>query len=635
MTTTRRLAPALLLALTLAAGCEKKLDEAARAVSEAERAVAVLTADGSRLTNASADQVAQLTSVLDKVKPFAGDSPAAANIAARARAALANIDAEKAGAANKQVIDMLTGIRRSFESYSSNSALAASLTKIDLTQQTADARAQLTGVKAELATAQAASNAAASAVASLTAQIDSIKSTVQARRDAASALRLQAGGVSAQAALPLIEQAAAATLDADKLDAQIVLIEADRLTKQTDATNAKSRADALATEAQRLEGDLKLLTSKAENDRKLAEESRGIAASAARTLAEQVNAFKAFRDGTLEPAQKKTLAGYQEALKFTSQGAKASSSDSKVAAAAGGAGKLAIATATQAVADTLLGQARSEEAIASTMGLLGSAQPPLAGASDYKAIAEAAAKNYDDLITQARESYGKVKESLDGVTNEELKKRLTGAIAGLDLLSSKQGITAEQVTPPGLSEAVSPDVAAVGKALDAYLDIARSKDAKAVLAATNFAKPEHKAAFATITELGTLVEQLDKEVQAKFNKKLADLPGLGMMATMGGGAMKAMADRTSADYNITITANLAKAEPKRPAMEGEPATRLMLVDGKWMVTIDEQTGAMLSGVTAMAAPAKDLMSKLIDGLKDGTIKDEAQLMAIIQTQMGR
>lgn len=635
MTTTRRLAPALLLALTLAAGCEQKLDEAARAVTEAERAVAVLTADGGRLTSVSADQVSQLTAVLDKVKGFAAESPAAASVAARARAALANIDAEKAGAANKQMLDQLAGIRRTFESYSSNSAVAASLTKIDLTQQTADARSQLAGVKAELATAQAASNAAASAVASLAAQIDSIKATAQARRDAASALRLQAGGVTAQAALPMIEQAAAATLEADKLDAQLVLIEADRLTKQTEATNAKSRADVLASEAQRLEGDLKLLTSKAENDRKLAEESRGIAASAARTLAEQVSAFKAFREGTLEPTQKRVLTGYQEALKFTTQGAKASSSDGKTAAAAAGSGKLAVASATQAVADAQMSAARSEEAVASTMGLLASAQPPLAAASEYKAIAEAASKNFDDLIAQARESYSKVKESLDGVTNDELKKRLTGAIAGLDLLSSKQGITAEQVTPPGLSEAVSPDVAAVNKALDAYLDLARGKDAAAVLAATNFAKPEHKAAFAALTEMGTLVEQLDKEVQAKFNKKLADLPGLGMMAGMGGGAMKAMADRTSADYNISVTANLAKAEPKRPGFEGEPATRLMLVDGKWMVTIDEQTGAMLSGATAMVGPMKDLMTKLIDGLKDGTIKDEAQLMAIIQTQMGR
>ncbi|MCE2925893.1 MAG: hypothetical protein LW822_10695 [Phycisphaeraceae bacterium] len=619
-------------ALLLAGACDRK-DSAHYAVEEAQRLISILTADGGGMASTSAERLAKLTEAYELVKEYAKDNPAAAVIASRARAALAQIDAQKAAELDQAAVDILGSLRRSLALYTQNSAVAAMLANVDLTEQTASVSAQIRQIDAELGGAQTQAQQANAVVATLTGKIDALRAEAKAKRAAASALRQQAAGGTAQAGLPIIQEAATAMQQADGLDAQALLLEAERTSRQTDAQARQARADALVSEKRRLEADLALLTAKAQNDKTLATDSASIAQLNAKTIAEQVAAYKALAEGDLAAARKRAVAGYQEALAHAKVGAKGGSLESKTAQVAAGSGKLAVASASQALADVQATQARSQEALAATLSLLASAQPPLPGATDYQAGADEATKNFDDLIAQARESYAAVRESLDGVTNETLKARLTGALAGLELLSSKQGVTPEQVAPPGLASPASSEQAAVAKALDEYLDIQRTMDIDAMLNAMNFENPEHREALRSMAEMSKLLTELDKLTTEKLGKPLKDLPGLGMLGTMGADATKDALNRTSADYNIVITGNLAIATAKKPAPM-EPPAKFLLTKEQWVMTIDAQTGAMLAQAGQMVGPIKGVLTGLVEGLKDGSIKDEQQLMAILQAKLG-
>lgn len=615
-------------------GCEHR-DPARVAILQANEAIGVLTADGNRLTPVSADQAKSMASVFESLKPYTSENATAAGLAARLRAGMANLDAERAADLTRQASNKLAELRSAAMAYASNSAIGETMARTDVTEQTSQTQSQLQAVRQQLAGVQAEANSAAGALATLTQQLDGLKTQAKALRDQAAALRLQAGSMSAQSGLSLVEQSAAATRQADQLDAQGLVLEAEKLTAQTQAAGLKAKADALAIEVTRLESDLQLLGTRATNDRRLSEQSMLAARARATKIAEQADAYRTLVTGDLASARSKALSGYQEALTLARSATKTGGLDSKSAQAATSSAKLAVAVASQSVADILVSQARSEEATAATMRLLATVNPPLPGRDSYAAMAETATKNFNDVLAQAREMYGQVRESLDGVSNEELKKRLSGAMSGLELLSSKQGISPEQVKAPGLDPAANdPAVAEVRKALDAYLDLSRKNDVAAVVASMRFTNPAHKDAFAGITEMGLMAAELDKLVKDKFGKNLAELPGLQMLASMSGEQMQAMRDRTGADYSISVADKIATASPLKPLGPMDPPVRLVQFDGQWMVLVDEAMGGQIAMAAPMMAPFKAVLEQLIKGLKDGSIQDETQFMAILRTATG-
>jgi hypothetical protein len=66
----------------------------------------------------------------------------------------------------------------------------------------------------------------------------------------------------------------------------------------------------------------------------------------------------------------------------------------------------------------------------------------------------------------------------------------------------------------------------------------------------------------------------------------------------------------------------------------EPPAKFLLTKEQWVMTIDAQTGAMLAQAGQMVGPIKGVLTGLVEGLKDGSIKDEQQLMAILQAKLG-
>ena len=178
-------------ALLLAGACDRK-DSAHYAVEEAQRLISILTADGGGMASTSAERLAKLTEAYELVKEYAKDNPAAAVIASRARAALAQIDAQKAAELDQAAVDILGSLRRSLALYTQNSAVAAMLANVDLTEQTASVSAQIRQIDAELGGAQTQAQQANAVVATLTGKIDALRAEAKAKRAAASALRLSA-----------------------------------------------------------------------------------------------------------------------------------------------------------------------------------------------------------------------------------------------------------------------------------------------------------------------------------------------------------------------------------------------------------------------------------------------------------
>jgi chromosome segregation ATPase len=627
-------AAALSLAL-LAGGCDQR-DPGAVAVSEAARVVSTATNDGARRSASEGHVRQSLQSALDKVRDVArSDSPstgAAGMIAGKARAAIADLDASAALEPARENQLLVQRLRGALDQYTGAAGLVGALSGEDLAPDIAENASALKAAEARLEQARTAAQSAEGAASAIKAQIDRGIAQAQTLRNRAAELRLEASKTGATAAVTLIEQAARAGQEADSLDGRGVVLLAQQTAKMTEAESARAQLDALTVEVARLNSEKSALEERrATTATRLAEAQAGMSGAAGQ-VDSLAGAVLSNHESKVRPAQEKALSGLREAMDlFRSAAGKLQGKDAQ-------SGKLGTLQLSASLADQLAGQARTEEQIATAMSLLANAQPALANAAKYRASAAEATAKFETLIGEAREGYKKVREDLDSVSDPKLKEGLSTALAKLELLASKQGISTEQVTPEAFRDpaAVAAEKATAGvrRAIDAYHDAARAGDAAAVETLIQLDDPAVKAAFLEAESIGRVMQSLEDETKGKFGKGFLELmPGGQMMAPMVDAA-KAVKERTSADYNFALSEDgkTATATAKKP-VPGEPVTRLVLVGDAWKITLDKATGEMVKMGATMMGPLKSAFESILQDLRDGKIEDEQQLVATIKTKL--
>jgi len=628
------LVTALALAL-LAGGCDQR-DAGAVAVEKASKILSAVTTDGARRSPNDAHLREQLKAALDSVRDIAKtDGPssgAAGMIAGQTRAALADLDAAQAGEVAFENQLLIQRLRGALDQYTGSAGLAASLSGEDRAAEASETAQSLTQASAALAKTKASADAAEREAAKFQSVITASQAKAKSLRDRAAVLRLDASKTSATAAIALIEQAADAGRQADSLDASMVIVQAQATAKQTEAQAARAQADAQTIEVARLESEKAALADRESTTKTRLSETQAATTAAAADIARLATQVESNHTGKVRPAKEKALAGLREAMDLfrTATG--------KQTGPGAQSGKLGLAQISQSLADQLSGLARGEESLATAMNLLAAAQPPLDGAARYKATADEATAKFGTLIEEAREGYKKVREDLDAVSDPKLKARLSTALSKLELLSSKQGISTEQVTPEAFRDpaAVAAEKATAGlrKTVDAYFDAGRAGDSEAALALMKLDDESVKAAMLDSEQLGKTLQSLDEETKAKFGKGFLELmPGGQMLAPMVEAA-KAMKERTSADfdYKISDDGKTATATAKKP-IPGEPVTRLILDGETWKLTFDQQTAQMVKMGATMLTPMKTVFESILKDLRDGKIESEQQMVSIIKTKL--
>lgn len=643
------LSAALLLAL--AGGCGGGDSEALKQIQKAEQTIGALTADGTFVSIADTYRRNQLVELGKSMEKLAGDGPdsvraAALSIAARAKAGVASLDTKAAVESDQQLDSHLSDLKVGLNTFTLQKSIAENNTGAGTQGLIKILQASLDANKKSADDAHKAAARSQATVDELSTRVKAVSAQANAKRQEASSIAAGMQGVSATQGLEIIKRSAAVLAEADALEQQSSDIGTQLGLAQAELARARSLAASLDDQTKQIQGEIAGAQSHLSEEQKLADTAGKAADAAAGAIKTKYTEFNTFRSATLEPAHQAAVTSAQKAVELSKQAtAKAGGNPGSVAA--GNAGKLASASMQQNYADALVSQARAFDQMAGTFALLATSQPALPGAAEYAAAAEAARKSADDTLTQAREIYSAVRESLDGISDEKLKGRLGDTSKILEALSSKQGVKAPEATPapaptpsgttPAPAGAVSSDadVAAVKKVLDQMHDKIRSGDVASI---TNdlsaFDDDAQRAAANSLAELQSVNAAFEKACQDKLGKSSTEVLGP-IAAMMGGNADKIAADAeavknmTSADYTVTVSGDKATATDK-----GGTARELVKRDGKWLIA------GGLFGANAPALPpqvlanVKTVLTGITADINSGKITTPEQVQTALMAKMG-
>lgn len=632
-------------ALVLLAGCDKP--SAQGPLQDAEQQFAVLTARGTNIGPIEADRKTKLNKLANDLLPLTreGDVQAPASVlASKAKSALATIAAQNVGDSAREMQIRLTELRAELSGYIVQSSQAEAASKFNIQTEGKALSDQLTQASSELTSAQQQASQVQATVAQLDSRLESLRASATAARDNASSLRAQISTVNAQQGLGLAQQAQQASLAADKLDTELALVSNDRTLAGYQLQQAQSRTTALEGQITRLKADIAAMTSQGQQMQTLAQSGRQAATTAAGNISQKFAALKQFRT-------EKLMAPLAEARKLADESAnlaqmavsKAQGSTAQAKADATTAAKLGLISAQQLQADLLNEQARLDESFAGTAKLLASAQPALSDAATYAAAAEEASKSYEESIKQAREMYTKLVESLQGISGEKYKSRITPTIAALEALASAQGVKAPAPmsatgsgTAPAAAVAGSPE-AAVAALVDKFLDAMRGKDYPGMAALYDMPSGDARKAMINAMESLQRVADATKVFEEKFGADYMGPMGAGMGA-MTGDATKMteiLSKRTAGDYTITLNADgkSGTVAAKQPtAMEAQPL-KVALKDGQWVFEPSQQELMAFQMMGPMMGNLAKAFEEIAADVKSGKIEDKEQLQRVLASKL--
>jgi hypothetical protein len=630
------------LIVAFAGGCGSNESQALKQIRKAEQTIGALTADGTFATLADESRRKQLNELHDSMNALASSGPegvraAAFSIAARAKAGIAALDAKEANTADQQLSQHLTDLRNGLNTFTLQKSIAVTNTGAGTEGLIKTLQASLDANKtaAEAARKEAAKGQAA--VDELTTRVKGVSAQAAAKRQEAASIAAGMQGATATQGLEIVKRSTAVLAQADALEQQAADLGTQLGLAQSELSRARSTTTALDEQTHQIQNDIAGAQSHLDAERKLAETAGKAAEAAAGAIKAKYAEFNTFRTGTLESGHQKAVTSAQKSVDLSKQAASKAGAQTP---AATNAAKLATATMQQNYADALVSQARAQDQIAGTLSLLGTAQPALPNAAEFTAAADAARKASDDTLTQARELYGSIRESLDGIGDDKLKSRLSETSKILENLSSKQGVKAVEPAPaapaPADKQGGTPaaaagegEVAAVRAVLDQYHDKVRSGDMKFVLEQMTFFTGEEQRTFANVAvSLAESVKSFDAACQEKLGVSGEEALGaMGNMAKSITEEIEKDKNRTGRDYTIKVDGDKAVASKS----EGKPET-LVKKNGKWMMTMDVPPGAEAMGV--QFGLITSVLNQLTADIKSGKITSAAQVQTAIAAKMG-
>ncbi len=632
------LSAAILLAV--AGGCGGGDTEAVRQIRKAEQTVGALTADGTFASLADVYRRKQLGELHDSMNSLASNGPesvraAALSVAARAKAGIASLDTKAAVEADQQLDGHLAGLRAGLNTYTLQKSIAEANTGAGTTELIGILQGNLEANKKAAEEARREASSIQAVADELSTRNKAVAAQASAKRQEASSIAAGMQGATATQGLEILKRSTAVLAEADALEQQASELATKLGLTQAQLARARSKAAALDEQGKQIQADIAGAQTRLSEERKLAEAAGAAAEAAATAVRKSFADFSAFRSGTLDPAHQAAVSSAQKVVELSKQ-ATAKAGGNAQSVAAGNTGKLSTVSANQNYADALVSEARAYDQIAGTLTLLASAQPPLPGSSDIAAAADAARKTADDTLTQARELYTAIRESIDGISDEKLKGRLAETSRILENLSSKQGVKAPEPVSNSSAPAATgadADLAAVKKTLDQIHDKIRAGDMATVIRdMTAYDSDQQRDAANAIIELQGVFAAFDKACRDKLN--VSAVEALGPMGAMVGGmgaleeAAAAVKNMTSADYTVTVNGDKATAS----SSAGD--RQLVKRDGKWLLS-GSAMGAELPALPApMVAMAKSTIGSITADINSGKITTPEQVQTALLAKGG-
>ncbi|MDP1662142.1 MAG: hypothetical protein Q8L55_09530 [Phycisphaerales bacterium] len=626
--------------LAVAGGCGGGDTAAVRQIRKAEQTVGALTAEGTFASLADAYRRKQLSELHDSMTSLASSGPeavqaAALSVAARAKAGIASLDAKAAVEADQRLDEHLAGLRAGLNTFTLQKSIAEANTGAGTMELIGILQANLETNKKSAEEARREASGIQAVADELTTRNRAVAAQASAKRQEASSIASGMQGATATQGLEILKRSTAVLAEADALEQQASELATRLGLTQSQLARARTRAAALDQQGTQILTDITGAQSRLGEERKLAETAGAAAEAAALALRKSFGDFAAFRSGTLEPAHQTAVASAQKVVELSRQ-ATAKAGGNPQSVAAGNTGKLSTVSANQNHADALVSQARAYDQIAGTLTLLASAQPPLPGSSEFAAAADSARKTADDTLTQAREIYSAIRESIDGISDEKLKGRLAETSRIIEGLSSKQGVKAPEPVSGGNAPAATgadADAAAVKKTLDRIHDKIRAGDMATVIRdMTAYDSDEQRDAAASIVELQSVIAAFDKACRDKLN--VSAVEALGQMGAMVGGmgaleeAEAAVKNMTSADYTVTVNGDKATAS----SSNGD--RQLVKRDGTWMLAGGALGAEMPALPAPMVAMVKSTIGSITDDINSGKITTPEQVQTALLAKGG-
>lgn len=630
--------------LSLVAGCGAEHREA-RQIEKAKQTVNALTADGTFTNLNDAYRRAELTKIHDEMKSLADSGPdsfkaAAYSIASRAKAGIASLDAKAANDADAQLTAQLDALTNGLNTYTLQKSIAESNTGAGTQDLIKTLQASLEANKKNTADAGKAASKVQATVDELTTRSKTVAAQAQAKRDEASELASTVQTVSATSGLEILKHSAAVRAEADALERQSADLSTQLGLAQAELARARSNAAALEGQSRQIQSTIAAAQTRVEEEHKLAEAAGKAADAAAASVKKGFDDLTAFR-ATLDKAHQDAVNSSKAALDLATQAEnKARASGNQNSIGGGNTGKISSAAMQQGHADALVSQARAQDMLAGTLGLIASAKPALPNAAEFDSAAKAARKSADDTLDDARKKYGEVKASIDAIGDEKLKARLAETSRLLEGLSSKQGVKTPEAapapaapaaaTPSATPAADSPELAAIKKTLDAVFDKLRAGDIAAINNEfTAFDNDKQRENANALAELQAVSAAFEKACQDKLNASSKELLGP-MMGGMSQAAVagEAVKNLTSADFQVTVSGDTATA-----SSDAGISPKLVKRDGKWMLK-----GGLLGDVPGldgrMLTAIKSTMKEITDDINSGKISSAQQLQTTLMAKMG-
>lgn len=606
------------LALSVAS-CDRET-ETSRAVNDASARLTAMTGAGSSPAPVES-RSAVYTKVAADIKAGAasGDGPekAAANlILASAKAGLAAEPAAEAEEAEGNVLRLLSAVESSVSRWSVASSIAAAA-------ESFDASAQITRVTAAKKEKDELKATQSERLTTLGTQLKDLRAKAAEKNtqaDAKLAEHARLMGTTTQMtatqAEPIVERANAIRMQGERLrlDGGRYEAEADLIQPQFDEVNAvvaqltKQRADLDATEA-----DLAKQASEAKAE---AAASRASASAIAGDIQRLIGEIEKMRNEDLASAYEKADRLLGESLAAAREAGKDPKS---------GGGRSAMGSANLAVAETNWRRSTGAQAYGRVLRSLAQVQPPLPGASEYKAMQEKVNTDRKASLEKATEALASARTAYDGVSAgaavkeriETLSKLLedAGKLANNERLDASSSLAppawlkGEQAAPGSSPKA----------ALDAFLEMSRPVAEK--------------------------IGKAEKACQEKFSKGLGDVLAAGggmgaMLAPMLGNAapgMKgvspdAMAKVSADDFDWKVEGDKATA-----TLAGMDAPLSFKKRGDtWSMDLPEMAGMPMSQemISQMMTPFLSALDQWTAEIESGTYPDEAAASKGLMSKFG-
>lgn len=621
------------------AGCDQQTP-AGRAIQRASAGIHTPSPEGARRAGGVTytDVVREVQGAGDQ--GLAGETAAARTLLARAQSGLSGPAVLVALESEREASRRGTLVRAAAGEYVGRSAQAAALATYDPGPLIAELErsAAERGREAEARAAEAAR--LRSEDEALRARMNRLLEQAKGRSDEAGRLMQEAGRLSATEATPVVARAAEAKRAGDRLAVEAALLEAraDQVTPRV--RQAELEVERLRALRRDLEASIADLRARAATAAEQVARARAAAASAAGDVARLTDELREYRAGTLTRA-------WEEALRLLQQ---AVQSASRAGNEAGVAGRLAVGTAQQALADACLIRAQGLRDYADLLDDLARAQPTLPDAPAYEADARTAREAARGMLDQAASAYRSAQSAYAGVqTRAEVKESLARLAESLEHLAKvAQGESLDLLgqyllprsrvgrgePPRGEAPRNPPRGGAdpsLVEAINAAYAAQRAGDYDAVLAdviADDAAKRVLRQQF----EVGAKVMRVDAAVKARFGKGLFESAGP-QLAAMGMDPRALSGDLSAADLDITMTGPDSARAAVRGAAPMMPPMTYRRVEGRWKLDLTD-----LAPMVQMMAPMMSGMSRALDGLiadvEGGKFASpEAVLMGLQQRMM--